>query len=251
MRKVKPGDPLRIPADTFNALIDAADAHRRAAVSLSGPDAGSGFSPGIPVTVRNTSGADRDRFAILEITGMALTPADNPRQFQSRPVFTLGLPKPDSTKLVILQEPIVAGRAGHGLISGVSAVRIDMTDAAHAFAKPIDGDPTKLVSSAAGPFRILYAESGTGTKWAAVYFPVSSGATGNVRIVKVTGGAGTMYIGTPVDGGDPSPITFWLANYFDGNARIYGTDDIVFVGLVKDPEGDYWVGILSPWAVYL
>lgn len=250
MNKVRPGQPLRVAADSFNAFMDAADAHRRGMMSLAAPEGGLGALPGIPVTVRNSSGADQDRYAVLEIGGIVISPTDNLRQFQSRPGFTLVLPTAESQRLVILQEPVRSGRVGEALIAGVSAVRVAMLDATHAYAKPTDGDATRLTSAAGGPFRILYAEPGTGTKWAAVYFPVTAGGSSFVRVVQITGGEDTTYVGDTVDGGEFMTITFTLANYA-GGYRLYSGGDLVLVAKIVDPvEGDYWVGFLSPWAVY-
>lgn len=195
MKKVRAGEPLRISADTFNSFIDAADAHRRGMMSLPGPDAGSSGECSQLVLVRNNSGADQGRYAILAINGIALSPTDNLRAFQSRPVFTAGMATPESTKLVILQEPIAAGRIGEALVAGVSAVRINITDVAHTYAKPTSGDAAKLTSDgASGPFRILYVEPGTGSKWAAVQWPV--GGVAGVSVARFDGSrSGNLYTG--------------------------------------------------------
>jgi hypothetical protein len=175
--KVRAGDPLRISADAFNSFIDAADAHRRGQMSITGARPGGPDAAGQIVTVRNTSGADQARFSVLAISGIAIAPADNLPAFQTRPVFTTSVATADSTKLVILQQPISSTRFGQALIAGMSAVRINMTDATHTYAKPTANDPTKLTSDGgSGPFRILYAESGTGTKWAVVQWPVGGGS---------------------------------------------------------------------------
>lgn len=76
------------------------------------------------------------------------------------------------------------------------------------------------------------------------------GGSSFVRVVQITGGTGTTYIGDTVDGGESLTITFTLANY-DGSYRLYADDDLVMVAKIIDPvEGDYWVGFLSPWGVY-
>jgi hypothetical protein len=76
MNKVKPGDPLVIPAPTFNTFVDAANdflARRHDRFQGSRPAA---RHSGI-VLVRNDSGADRARFDLLGIEGPVIAPAYN------------------------------------------------------------------------------------------------------------------------------------------------------------------------------
>jgi len=67
LKKVKPGDPLVIPAPTFNTFVDAANdflGRRHDQFQGSSPAA---RHNGI-VLVRNDSGADRDRFDVLGVS---------------------------------------------------------------------------------------------------------------------------------------------------------------------------------------
>ena len=106
LRKVARGETLRIPADTWNTLIDAARSHRQRELSQ-GVDAG-GLSAGAGiVTVRNASGTDQDRFAVMGIDSIIISPADNELEFQSRPAFDVVAPTEDhSDSFVILTGPI-------------------------------------------------------------------------------------------------------------------------------------------------
>ena len=74
LRKVKPGDPLAIPAEAFNAFIDAArDVQSRRLAQRQGAQPAQ--DPGTTVVlVRNDSGADRDRFDVLGIAGPLISP---------------------------------------------------------------------------------------------------------------------------------------------------------------------------------
>ncbi|HEY1066240.1 MAG TPA: hypothetical protein VGE52_09030, partial [Pirellulales bacterium] len=63
-KKVKSGEPLTIPAEAWNAMLDAAMAHK------TGLRTGARTSKGLPphpgvVMVKNTSGATRGRFDAL------------------------------------------------------------------------------------------------------------------------------------------------------------------------------------------
>ena len=82
LQKVKPGDPLVIPAPTFNTFVDAANdflARRQ--------DQFQGSRPAVRhsgiVLVRNDSGADRRRFDVLGIDGPVFAPADAPDTFKN------------------------------------------------------------------------------------------------------------------------------------------------------------------------
>ena len=76
-KKVRPGEPLKIPAETFNTFIDAAQyvrAHRH--------DRGGGAQAELRrqtvVPVRNDSGGDRGRFDVLAVDGSTLTRSRQP-----------------------------------------------------------------------------------------------------------------------------------------------------------------------------
>jgi len=176
LKKVSKGDPLRIPADTFNTFIDVAQAFRDRQQSQAG---GFQFTPlptGI-VTVRNASGEDQDRFAVLCITGIVIPPADNESEFKNRPTFEADVPsEANLNKCVILCEPIADGRFGQAMIAGVTPVHLDVQSETHEFAVPKSGTTSSLQSTAGGPIRILWKESGTGVRWAVVQFPVGGGS---------------------------------------------------------------------------
>ena len=66
LKKVKSGDPLRIPAATFNAMIDAARDHQQRRQGREQTSFPAFRQSGI-VLARNDSGSDRDRFDGLGI----------------------------------------------------------------------------------------------------------------------------------------------------------------------------------------
>jgi len=80
MKKVHPGDALKVPAETFNTFIDAARAlkarqqDRRSRPTSYGPDSGI-------VLVANNSGEDRSRFDVLGVSEPIIRPADNLTEF--------------------------------------------------------------------------------------------------------------------------------------------------------------------------
>lgn len=122
MRKALPGQPLRIPASTFNTVLDAAAAHQRRAF-----DGGSDVLPrdtrnGI-ITVRNDSGADRDVFSVLAVSGVLVTPGQNAQEFATRWACSAVLPAAGNLeRFVVLQEPLRSGVMGRAVIIGVTPV---------------------------------------------------------------------------------------------------------------------------------
>jgi len=167
-KHVHPGDPLKIPAATFNSMIDAAAAHRARA-----HDVRQLPQPSVPhntvLLVQNSSGADRDRGEVLGIDGVVISPTDNQDEFEQRFALDGVTPTADHTgKFVVLAEPIPASGLGRAYVAGACPVQIDVKDESHLYADVTDGEASKLTSGALGSALILWAESGTGTKWAVV-----------------------------------------------------------------------------------
>lgn len=176
LKKVKSGDPLRIPAQTFNTFIDVAkDFNSRK--MCGGQFAQREFSPSGVVLVKNNSGSDCDRFNVLGIDGLVFTPTDSLESFKNKVAFKGVTPSQAAHigKFVILQEPIKAGEIGSAWITGFCPVQVDMINANHRFADIADGDSAALRSSSAGAAQILWVESGTGIKWAAVQIGLPAG----------------------------------------------------------------------------
>lgn len=187
MNKVLPGQRLRMAAADYNAFVDAAQGFRRRAFAQETGESWRDTKPGI-VVVRNSSGADRERFAVLTLGGVLIPPDDNEPEFLSRFAFDcmqpgdVNAPHADpEQKFVILQEPLRAGAMGKAMISGLSPVKVDIGHASHEYADFKAGETGYLQSSYTGSARLLYKESGTGVKWALAQFPIYDGPRIRVR----------------------------------------------------------------------
>ena len=169
LKKVTAGQRLEMPASTFNTFIDMARDWLADQQATGGEGRVEARRTGI-VLVRNDSGEDCDRFAVLGIDGIVFTPTDNEEGFKDRPALKGDTPTaPDHYgKFAILLEPVAAGQLGRALLVGVVPVQIAVTDEDHRFADISDGSRNTLASTPSGAARILYQESGTGTKWALV-----------------------------------------------------------------------------------
>jgi hypothetical protein len=164
-RKVVRGDPLEITADAWNALMELARSHRRGV-----PPPGPGRRPQVigtmDVLVQNISGADRGQFAVLAAGDPLIEPGDG---LLDRIALKAGLCgyTAAAQHVVVLQEPIASGAIGRGRMVGVTLCRVNVEREDQAFARPISGDATAMVTSDWGPHVIIWKESGTGTnKWA-------------------------------------------------------------------------------------
>ena len=176
--KVQSGEKLRIPAAAYNAFIDTAlDLRRRqqAAQQNATPEA---RQTGI-ILVRNDSGADRGRFDVLGVSGVVITPGDNPDAFKSK-VALVGVSPTEAQhagRFVVLLEPIVSGKIGQACAAGVTIARVDVVDTDHRFADVSDGTAAQLKITQSGAGAILWKESGTGVKWVVVRIGAGGGGS--------------------------------------------------------------------------
>ncbi|MCG3177995.1 MAG: hypothetical protein BIFFINMI_00318 [Phycisphaerae bacterium] len=177
LAKVKPGDPLRIPAATFNAFVDAAEDLRRRQ-----HDQFTSMQPvgsqTVIVPIKNNSGGDLGRFAVLGIDSPVFTPADNEDGFKNR-IALVGVTPVAPTHLgrfAILLEPVANGRIGQAAVAGVCVAKVEVQAEDDGFADISDGSTASLASGPSGAATILWKETGTGEKWAVVRFGGGGGA---------------------------------------------------------------------------
>ena len=83
LKKVQSGDPLVIPAQTFNTFVDAARDYQQRAQNR-GQKAQPGFRQTGIVPVKNVSGYDCGRFDVLGIDSPVFTPTDSLDAFKNQ-----------------------------------------------------------------------------------------------------------------------------------------------------------------------
>ena len=183
MKKVRTGDPLRIPAATFNTFIDAArDFQQRQRNTVQLPQVSSA-SEGI-VLVKNNSGADCPRFGILGVDGVLYDPVSNPERFKNS-TAVVGVTPVETNhkgKFVVLLEPLKDGGIGRARISGTTCVQLNVLSEGHTHADVEEGQSAQLKSDVSGSAVILWKETGTGTKWALVKLGGGAGGGGAFKI---------------------------------------------------------------------
>lgn len=156
LRKVRPAEGLRqIPRRAYNEMMDLVQRDR--AARLAGGDSARHY-PRTPttVTVRNASGQDADRYAVLEIDGVPITPDVSPGEFLGpRLAVDAFTPQARDKPVVILLEPIADGKVGLAVVSGAVQVLLDVGDDDDPLAAPVAGK-THLVTGTEGTARVLY-----------------------------------------------------------------------------------------------
>lgn len=128
LRKIHRGQPLRIPASTFNTFIDVAREHRgrQHAVSVEAGRLVGGHTPNV-VPVRNDTGADfTNRFRIVGLDEPIYDRSENADGFDNHIAFKAVTPSvPEHLgRFGILLEPVRAGGIAKALISGVCQARV-------------------------------------------------------------------------------------------------------------------------------
>jgi hypothetical protein len=192
LRKVQPGQRLRIPAAAYNAFVDAAR-DLRSRQRSSGSDVSSSPSDqAVTVLVKNASGADVNRFGVLGISQPLFDPADSPERFKTRLVLECITPHPTfhTGKFVVAAEPIPAGKLGRAFISGVFIAYLEVVTGTDGFAE-VKNSNTELISAKTGVAQILWKEPGTGTGKLAILRVGGAGGDGagdsSVQILHITG----------------------------------------------------------------
>jgi hypothetical protein len=222
MKKVKPGDPLVIPAATFNTFIDSA----RDFLARQHQQAQAGTPSGrhnCIVLVRNDSGADRERFDVLGISGPVFDPASDVEAFKNYPAITGVTPAEDDHqgKFVILLEPVLAGKLARAVAAGVVPARVDVPDEDYPYrlAEITDGSAANLTAVKVGSAAILWREGGTGVQWALVRL-------GNLPQSGVFPVDLAQYGGSQGDDQNPATWTYDVTDPFTSETLASGVDPV-------------------------
>ena len=171
LKKVRSGDPLVIPAAAYNAFIDAALDFRQRTAHL-GQGAQPSFSQASIVLVRNDSGSNQNRMAVLGVDAPIIDPSANEEEFRNRVALSCVAPEEGTHegRFVVLAEPIAHGKIGRAYAAGVCPVKVDVPDEEHEwhYAEIADGITANLKVSMQGSSTILWRAGGTGVQWAVI-----------------------------------------------------------------------------------
>jgi hypothetical protein len=160
---VNPGDPIRLAASQINGLNRLLNVN----AGFSYPAAVEQPTPYTWVMAKNNTGSKIERWGVLAITGMDITPGSSTNatgQFEQLPVVTGGTPSDTTTAWCVAVEPIAVGKIGRVAVGGVVQVKVEVADSAHTFAK-CKASTSELKSTDNGEGLILWKGSG---QWALV-----------------------------------------------------------------------------------
>ena len=131
---VNPGEPIRLAASQINGLNRLLNVN----AGFGSPAAVEQPTPYTWVMAKNNTGSKVDRWGVLAITGMEITPGSSTTatgQFEQLPVVAGGTPSDTTTAWCVAVEPIAAGQIGRVAIGGVVQVKVEVADASHVFAR--------------------------------------------------------------------------------------------------------------------
>lgn len=181
-KKVQRGDPLRIPAETFNTFIDAAKdfrARTQDRVRKAQPE----FQQTGIILVKNGTPDDLDRFHVLGIDRPIFTPSENLHSFLDQ-IAVIGVTPSEDDHLgrfLVLQEPLRSGMIGRACLSGVTPVRLNVLDEEHDWADIEDGESDSLKTDDAGSAFILWKEPAGTDGYGGYGYGYGYGYYGNLR----------------------------------------------------------------------
>jgi hypothetical protein len=219
--RIEPGQKLAsaISARAWNRAQDAADIvlGERTGFGAEGPQGLA--APFTSLPCKNMTATGVDRWGVLRISGVEITPTGPTgpatSQFQTLPVLKGNLPTTGTNDVfAVAVEPIPTNGIGRVAVDGLVQVKLDVLNEADATAGPKAGSVAEL-QTGGGNATIVWKESGTGAgKWALVRIggrgmrlgTISSTWTkGQTATVTEQNGDGTARSGNP---------TFTARNWF-------------------------------------
>jgi hypothetical protein len=215
---VRAGDRLKIRASTWNAVTDLLGDRRTGGPTFL-------TDTETRILVRNDTGGDVDRFGVVKIGDVLITPDLNEDEYANRRAF-VGESPAAGAAFAVTQQPIPAGECGWAVVLGVTTCTLNVADAADTHAGPAAGDVADLATGATGPARILYKESGTGAGKKAKVLLTGTGAGGG-EVLQIQAGASNSF-------GYPARVQTWSA------AAGSWTDASATEVRVEDPNGSSW-----------
>jgi hypothetical protein len=216
MDRKQPGQRFSFTARLYNDLVEIVSQWRQGKF---GNRRDNGQRSPV-LRIRNDSGGDLDRFAILGIDGVVFAESDNSNEFKGNPTLkgTTPVIATHAGKFAVLMEPCKNGKFARCMVSGHAVVQVDMIDADDNWCD-VKASNAELSSYGAGSAQILHKPSGTGVKWCVVNLAQSYGPATEYRgLINDAGGFATTDATTAMDGleaVDGVPVETTLATVYN------------------------------------
>lgn len=173
-RKVQQGDPLKIPAEAWNALIDLSQHEKNNRHNQQFKDEGS-IRQTTLAKVRNQTGFDLARFSIVALGTPIITPEDNLTEFSRQVSFQGFAPSMDTgPRFGVLLEPLKNNLIGSAAIGGCVIARVSVGGIVYNAVETIAGENGFLRSVPHGPASLIWIESTGAIRWAVIRFDDSN-----------------------------------------------------------------------------
>jgi len=180
LEKVRPGQPLTVPAASWNAFVDATRWVRAQQSSIMSEARNKGRQTGL-ITVRNSSTGDVPWYGVVGIGAPIIAADDSLIEFRNRIACEGNTPDVWTHSAAfgafgILIEPAAKGAFARAVVSGGVQCKVDRIHETHAYADIADGETEYLESSHFGPARIISHPGGTGPQWSVVDLGTAAGS---------------------------------------------------------------------------
>jgi len=202
--KVRRGQGITFRAKHWNSFAAAANAHAARQLAGGAEEARRPKDDAVCVSVRNDTGADRDRFDVLAINSPVFPPTEGGNEFTNRIVFGGVVPTGylHRGRFAILQEPLASGRIGRACIAGITPARINVPPLTSAIttADMVANHTEYLQARAQGAAQVLWREDGTGVKLAVVRIGPPPQALFFAKVSTIYNGGGTYWTDVHTNG---------------------------------------------------
>lgn len=164
-RKVTTGQKLKIPASTWNELLETnADYQERRRLGVANPPRPQPL-PSDLVKLRNDSGGDLTVGSVLATEDVLLD-----EQRRGYPWFEGHTPAAGSVTYAVLLRPLADSEIGDAQAAGVALARVNIGNTSHRYCAPAVGSHV-LTSGNSGPIKLLSPASSTGEELHWVLLP--------------------------------------------------------------------------------
>jgi hypothetical protein len=169
---VTAGQPLQVPAATWNAMLDAARAHEQSKFNLQAGSDSQARRPSL-AKVQNQTAVVLGQFSIVGLGNPLVAPSANFAEFQRETAVGVGLPS-GGDRFGVLLEPLAPGRIGMAAVAGVVATRVAVGDQIYSRAQVMPGQTSFLANVPHGPASILWMEAIGVIRWCLIRFDDSN-----------------------------------------------------------------------------